>query len=232
MESLRKATANVLALAREDPVTILLPLILGSVVSSAAILSMQLVARARVRSKVRVKGSLSQTPSAVQVGRKRAPLALKPSEHDERLAAELVREQLSRNFRYLDTRLVNLESFFGEDAMKEIQGAFVIVVGLGGVGSHCAHMLARSGVARIRVIDFDQVSLSSLNRHAVATQKDVGKSKVKVIAEHFLEICPHVKVEERNQLFSLDSADELLAGSPNFVLDCIGIHSSRHLILL
>ena len=35
--------------------------------------------------------------------------------------------------------------------------SFVIVVGLGGVGSHAAHMLARSGVGNIRVVDFDQV---------------------------------------------------------------------------
>lgn len=36
----------------------------------------------------------------------------------------------------------------------------------------------RSGVRRLRVIDFDQVSLSSLNRHAVATWGDVGYPKV------------------------------------------------------
>ena len=41
----------------------------------------------------------------------------------------------------------------------------MVVVGLGGVGSHCVALLARSGVSRIRVIDFDRVSLSSLNRN-------------------------------------------------------------------
>ncbi|EKU20581.1 hypothetical protein NGA_0625900, partial [Nannochloropsis gaditana CCMP526] len=42
-------------------------------------------------------------------------------------------------------------------------------------------MLVRSGVQRIRVIDFDQVTLSSLNRHAVAGLKDVGLSKAEVL---------------------------------------------------
>jgi len=46
-----------------------------------------------------------------------------------------------------------------------------------GVGSHAAHMLLRSGVGRLRLIDFDQVSLSSLNRHATATRQDVGLPK-------------------------------------------------------
>ena len=48
---------------------------------------------------------------------------------------------------------------------------------VGGVGSHAANMLVRSGIQKIRIIDFDQVSLSSLNRHALAFISDVGKSK-------------------------------------------------------
>lgn len=39
----------------------------------------------------------------------------------------------------------------------------------------------RSGVKQLRVIDFDQVTLSSLNRHAVATWEDVGRPKVLVL---------------------------------------------------
>ncbi len=41
-------------------------------------------------------------------------------------------------------------------------------------------MLARSGVSFIRLIDFDYVTLSSLNRHATATLEDVGTAKVKL----------------------------------------------------
>ena len=48
-------------------------------------------------------------------------------------------------------------SFFGEASFPPIQQAFIVVVGLGGVGSHAAQMLVRSGVKRIRVVDFDQV---------------------------------------------------------------------------
>jgi hypothetical protein len=55
-------------------------------------------------------------------------------------------------------------SFFGDEKFDRIQNAFIIVVGLGGVGSHAANMLVRSGIQHIRLIDFDQVSLSSLNR--------------------------------------------------------------------
>lgn len=73
--------------------------------------------------------------------------------------------------------LSRVQSFFGPQGFESLESAFVIVVGLGGVGSHAANMLVRSGVKKIRLIDFDQVTLSSLNRHAVASMVDVGKSK-------------------------------------------------------
>lgn len=82
-------------------------------------------------------------------------------------------------------------------------------------------MLVRAGVERVRLIDFDQVTLSSLNRHAVATRADVGISKVQAMKNHLLEIVPHAEIDARPQMFSIDFADDLLKGSPDFVLDCI-----------
>ncbi|KAJ3346998.1 hypothetical protein HDU91_006913 [Kappamyces sp. JEL0680] len=84
-----------------------------------------------------------------------------------------------------------------------------------------AHMLVRAGVERIRLIDFDQVSLSSLNRHAVATRADVGTPKVLAMKKHLLETVPHARIDAVNQLFNLEHAHELLKGDPDFVLDCI-----------
>jgi hypothetical protein len=89
-----------------------------------------------------------------------SPLGLPVSEDvaEEDAAGErayddtLIREQLARNL-----------AFLGEDGLRKVREAFVVVVGLGGVGSAAAVMLCRSGVGRLRIIDFDQVSLSSLN---------------------------------------------------------------------
>ena len=127
-------------------------------------------------------------------------------EHD----GEIIQEQLSRNY-----------LFFGNEPMDKIRKSFVVIVGLGGVGSHAAVMLARSGIEHIRLIDFDQVTLSSLNRHASATRKDVGISKVLAIKNHLTEIVPHAKIEAFQQLFEINAADDLLSGKPDFVLDCI-----------
>ncbi|KAJ2161419.1 hypothetical protein GGF46_001514 [Coemansia sp. RSA 552] len=122
----------------------------------------------------------------------------------------LVQEQLARHY-----------AFLGQTGMAKLRDSFVIVVGAGGVGSWAAMMLLRSGVQRIRIIDFDQVTLSSLNRHAAATRANVGMSKVEALRLSFLEIAPHARVEARVALFSAESAADLLSGEPDYVLDCI-----------
>ena len=133
------------------------------------------------------------------------------------LTDEILREQFTRNVQ-----------FFGERGQGAVRDVFVVVVGLGGVGSHAAHMILRSGVGKLRVVDFDQVSLSSLNRHAVATRADVGTPKATCLKKHFERIYPEAEVDARIAMYEADAEDELLGPwggeggrMPDFVVDCI-----------
>ncbi|CAI5756822.1 unnamed protein product [Candida verbasci] len=144
---------------------------------------------------------------------KKESLPLKKKNSQNEYSEELIREQLARNY-----------AFLTEDGMTNVRNQRIIVVGAGGVGSWVATMLARSGVENLRIIDFDQVSLSSLNRHAVANLKDVGISKVDCLKNHLLEICPWIKIDAINQLWNLESSKELIFGGdfkPTFIVDCI-----------
>lgn len=146
-------------------------------------------------------------PSISKETKKVSKKAKGPFEPNE----DLIREQLARNY-----------AFLGEEGMQKIRDEFVVVVGAGGVGSWVCTMLIRSGISKIRIIDFDQVSLSSLNRHAVATLEDVGTSKVECLKSRLLKIAPWAKIEAINQLWHLPQAEELLLqGGPTFVVDCI-----------
>jgi len=107
-----------------------------------------------------------------------------------------------------------------DDGLAKLRKAKIVIVGCGGVGSHCASALARSGVSYIRLIDFDQVSLSSLNRHAVATLADVGTPKVHCLRKRLQAITPWVQFDCRNELFSEKDAERLLEGV-EFVVDAI-----------
>ncbi|XP_073040741.1 tRNA threonylcarbamoyladenosine dehydratase isoform X1 [Primulina eburnea] len=126
------------------------------------------------------------------------------------LMDEIVSEQLTRNIQ-----------FFGLEHQAKVTSSYVVVIGLGGVGSHAASMLLRSGVGRLLLVDFDQVSVSSLNRHSVATREDVGTPKASCLKKHFAAIFPECHVDARVLLFDSSSEDEILSGHPDFVLDCI-----------
>ncbi|KAK2020816.1 ThiF family protein [Colletotrichum zoysiae] len=131
---------------------------------------------------------------------------------------ELILEQLARN-----------RVFLKDEGLQRLRGSFVIVVGCGGVGSHCTAALARSGVSKLRLVDFDQVTLSSLNRHAVATLADVGIPKVQCLYRRLIAIAPWAKFELRNQKFEGAVAGQLLAPwggdddgqKPDYVVDAI-----------
>lgn len=65
------------------------------------------------------------------------------------------------------------------------------------------------------------MSLSSLNRHAVATRADVGIPKAICLKKHFSSIFPECHVEAKVMLYDSSSEEEILSGNPDFVLDCI-----------
>lgn len=113
----------------------------------------------------------------------------------------------------IQEQLHETTAFLGQERMDKLRNSFVIIVGAGGVGSWAALMLLRAGVGRIRIIDFDQVTLSSLNRHAVAVLEDVGTPKVTAIKKHFKRIAPFVNVESCIDLFNAETADTLLSGT-------------------
>ena len=124
-----------------------------------------------------------------------------------------------------DEQLSRHTLYFGDEGMQKLKGARIVIVGLGGVGSHTAHMLARAGVGHLRMIDFDQVSLSSLNRHACATLEDVGTSKASCLKKFLEKICPDPKyllLEDIVQMYTKDTGQELLEGYDwDLVIDAI-----------
>ncbi|KAJ7756221.1 ubiquitin-protein ligase molybdopterin-converting factor [Mycena metata] len=122
---------------------------------------------------------------------------------------DLIQEQLARNY-----------AFFGDEAMAKIRKGTVVVVGCGGVGSWAAVMLVRSGVSKIRLIDFDYVTLSSLNRHATALLPDVGTPKVKCIERTLKQIARWVEVDARIDIWRKEDGGALLEGA-DWVVDAI-----------
>ncbi|TQR33858.1 sulfur carrier protein ThiS adenylyltransferase ThiF [Campylobacter sp. MIT 99-7217] len=77
---------------------------------------------------------------------------------------------------------------------QRLKQACVGVCGLGGLGSHIAIMLARSGVGKLILIDFDIVEPSNLNRQAYRVQ-DLGRLKTEALQEQLKELNPFIQIQ-------------------------------------
>ncbi len=113
------------------------------------------------------------------------------------------------------------ELLLGRDGVRKLRESHVLVLGVGGVGSHCIEALARSGVGRLTLVDNDRVSLTNLNRQSIAYHSTIGQYKTRVMKARILDINPSARVETREQFVLADQVAGLLADRPDFIVDAI-----------
>jgi len=115
--------------------------------------------------------------------------------------------------------------FYGEEAFSRIRQANVTIVGLGGVGSHAAMNLARSGIGLLHLVDFDTVSASSLNRSPFAEPDDVGRLKTDVLREYLARVCPDTTITVTEAFCGDDTLPQVVpvepGSRPDLVIDAI-----------
>ncbi|MEM6822070.1 MAG: molybdopterin-synthase adenylyltransferase MoeB [Verrucomicrobiota bacterium] len=136
---------------------------------------------------------------------------------------ELRPEEIRRYSRHLLIPEVTVEG------QKQIKAARVLVVGAGGLGSPVLAYLAAAGVGTLGIVDFDQVSLSNLQRQILHSDRTVGKSKVESAEAFIRDRNPWTEVEAITQPFGLDNAEELV-GRYDLVVDGTDNFATRYLI--
>ncbi len=128
------------------------------------------------------------------------------------------------------------ELLLGSEAMKKLRSSAVAVFGIGGVGSHAAEALARSGVGCLILIDSDSVSLTNINRQSIALHSTVGQQKNRVMKEKIEDICPHTTVitmedfvlpENLESLFQRIEKELPPGRSLDYILDAIDTVSAK-----
>ena len=112
----------------------------------------------------------------------------------------------------------------GDEKIRKLSRAHVILFGLGGVGSFAAEALARSGLGTLSLVEYDRVALSNRNRQLPALSSTVGKAKIEVASERLKDIHPEmhlhvypIKMTGDNLPAILDSPE----GLPDFIADAI-----------
>ncbi len=97
----------------------------------------------------------------------------------------------------------------GKDLQNKFSRATVAICGLGGLGSNIAISLARAGVGRLVLIDFDKVDISNLNRQQYRTSQ-LGMYKTEAMQQNIAEISPFAEVEVHTVMLREENAHDLL----------------------
>ncbi len=112
------------------------------------------------------------------------------------------------------------QALIGKENIEKLAQTKVAVIGVGGVGGYVALMLARAGVEKLKLIDFDVVTTSNLNRQVVAFQNTIGRAKVEVIKEMLLSINQNMQIEIVNNRICQDNLSTYIKDI-DYVVDAI-----------
>ena len=97
----------------------------------------------------------------------------------------------------------------GEDVQKIFSSATVAICGLGGLGSNIAISLARAGVGKQILIDFDRVDITNLHRQQYKANQ-IGMVKTDALSDNLKEIAPYIDIESHTVRITDNNAVELL----------------------
>jgi tRNA A37 threonylcarbamoyladenosine dehydratase len=118
-----------------------------------------------------------------------------------------------------ERRFGGLQRLYGVQGAAQIRRAHVVVVGIGGVGSWTAEALARSGVARLTLIDMDHIAESNVNRQIHALTSTLGRAKALTMQERIAEIHPGCRVDVVDDFVGPDNWPDLLPDGVDAVID-------------
>lgn len=115
----------------------------------------------------------------------------------------------------------NRDSISPEEQLK-LASSKVAVIGAGGIGGHVIHLLARMGIGRLVVVDFDTFDETNLNRQLFCTSDSIGRPKAHVAVQRVrainpgVEVTPHeIRIDDTNLGGVLDGAEVVVDALDN-----------------
>ncbi|MBI9108708.1 MAG: tRNA threonylcarbamoyladenosine dehydratase [Spirochaetales bacterium] len=118
-------------------------------------------------------------------------------------------------------RFSRTEKLLGTEKLLRLQASSAVLFGAGAVGSFAAEALVRSGIGSLIIVDYDDISLSNINRQLFALESTLGQNKVDTAIARLLDINPKCRLTGVKQFADVNTIPEILKSPPDIVLDAI-----------
>lgn len=123
-------------------------------------------------------------------------------------------------------RYARQERLIGKKAQKELSKKTVTIVGLGALGTNASSLLARAGI-NLKLIDFDKIDLTNLQRQSLYTEKDINNKKATVSKNKLKQINSEISITSFNERLNYSNLNLL---DSDLVIDCTDNLTARFLI--
>jgi len=130
-------------------------------------------------------------------------------------------------------RFSGLQRLYGNNAFEVIPDIHIAVIGLGGVGSWAVESLARSGIGKLTLIDFDDIAESNINRQLQALTSTIGQKKAQVLQQRAIQINPDIQCNIIDDYINQENHREFLSLDHHYdyVIDAIDSIQFKALII-
>ena len=129
--------------------------------------------------------------------------------------------------------LSRTELLLGDEKLKKLRQAHILVVGLGGVGAYAAEQLVRAGIGNMTIVDGDTVHPSNRNRQIAALVSTDGQEKAGVVANRLKDINPELNLTVISEFIKDERIPQILdALTYDFVVDAIDTLSPKVFLIV
>ena len=120
-------------------------------------------------------------------------------------------------------RFSGLQRLYGSDAFSVLADIHIAVIGLGGVGSWAVESLARTGIGKLTLIDYDDIAESNINRQLQALTSTIGGKKSQTLSERAIQINPELQCNIINDYINQENHRDFLSldRQYDYVIDAI-----------
>lgn len=139
----------------------------------------------------------------------------------------MISKNMSYNLDYLNRFLMMLN----EDEKKKLLSSRIIIFGVGGVGGSVAHMLVRSGIQNLAIVDFDLVDVTNINRQIIADFSNINQSKVDVCENQLKQINPNIQITKYNLKLDENTIHNINFENYDYIVDCIDDIKAKKLLI-
>ena len=124
-----------------------------------------------------------------------------------------------------------LEKIIGSNNIDILSNKCVLVLGVGGVGGYVVESLARSGIGKIIIVDFDKIDETNINRQIIALSSTIGKLKVDVLENRIKDINPNVEVIKNSNFIDVNNFNDLFNEHIDFFVDACDTVTVKKMVI-